>query len=270
MDHTQGRARDTEIKRFVRAQFGFRGTLRLHRAALGWDILRAPVNLLLAPVFLLIRVGALVARLAKAPDLARWLSQRNVFLETEVSRRVARAVRGLTDEFVQKGSLPRVEPARRDRAIAEYVSTRGAVAEIVTIMIVLLVGIVLFRMVTPGIVSLAGPVTEMRALTRAVEGFPLGPFLGRAWFSVFPVRFGLLDLLATGAGLAVLASLVTTFAGVIADPFQVATGTHRRRLSRMMDRLMRDEDGPGLEREHLAARAADLSDAALSIWRIFR
>jgi uncharacterized membrane protein YedE/YeeE len=33
--------------------------------------------------------------------------------------------------------------------------------------------------------------------------------------------------------LAMLASLVTTFAGVIADPLQVLTGTHRRRLSRL-------------------------------------
>ena len=36
--------REAEVRRFVRHRFGLRGTLRLHRAALGWDLLRAPVN----------------------------------------------------------------------------------------------------------------------------------------------------------------------------------------------------------------------------------
>ena len=51
-----------EIRRFVRETFGLRGTLGLHRAALGGDLVRAPLNVILAPVFLLNRLAALVAR----------------------------------------------------------------------------------------------------------------------------------------------------------------------------------------------------------------
>lgn len=270
MNVVSSHERDAAIRRFVQARFGLRGTLRLHRAALGWDILRAPINLFLAPVFLLIRIAAGIAHLAKASRLSRWLGGRDVFLTTAVSREVERDLRGLIDDMVRDGKLPGISDARRDRAIADYVGTRGAVAEIVTMLTVVVIGVSLFRMVTPGLVSLVGPMTELRVFTRAVENFPLGPYLGRAWYSVFPAHFGLLDLIATGTVLAVLASFVTTFAGVIADPVQVAVGTHRRRLARLLDRIARDQDGPVLEREHIAARAGDISDAALSIWRIFR
>ena len=51
---------------------------------------------------------------------------------------------------------------------------------------------------------------------------------------------------------------------------QVWTGTHRRRILRLLDRLDRAEDAPGIEREHLLARAGDLSDAVLMLWRNLR
>ena len=77
-------------------------------------------------------------------------------------------------------------------------------------------------------------------------------------------------MILTGIVLAVAGSLVTTFAGLVADPVQVWTGTHRRRILRLLDRLDRAEDAPGIEREHLLARAGDLSDAVLMLWRNLR
>ena len=103
-----------------------------------------------------------------------------------------------------------------------------------------------------------------------MRDFALGDTLGRAWYWAFPVELSPLYVIATGVMLAVAGSLVTTFAGLVADPLQVATGTHRRRILRLLDRLDRAQPGPGLEREHLLARAGDLSDAALMIWRNLR
>src|SRR6202012_2549532 len=40
--------RRERIEPFVTAHFSLPGTLRLHRAALGWDIARAPLNLVMA------------------------------------------------------------------------------------------------------------------------------------------------------------------------------------------------------------------------------
>lgn len=70
--------------------------------------------------------------------------------------------------------------------------------------------------------------------------------------------------------LAVAASVITTFAGLLADPVQTWLGTHRRRLMRMLDRLDKQADIPALEREHLLARAGDLLDALLVTWRSLR
>src|SRR6056297_666818 len=47
------------VRAFVCTHFSLHGAVRLHRASLGADLLRAPVNVLLAPVFLLVRLAAL-------------------------------------------------------------------------------------------------------------------------------------------------------------------------------------------------------------------
>lgn len=256
--------RQLMLRRFVSARFGLRGTLALHRAAIGWDLLRAPINLLLAPVFLLVRLAAVLAGQLGWRQAAVWLKARNLFLETAVSKQVARDVRGLVADV-----FPGAE-GRNDATIRTYVGTRSAVAEITTMLCLVVTGVIVFRALTPGVVSLAGPVAELRAFTHAVEAFPLGSFLGRAWYGVFPVHLALGEILVTGLALAVLASILTTFAGLIADPIQVVLGIHRRRLARLIERIEAGEADDGLEREHLAARLGDLSDAVLSLWRMLR
>jgi hypothetical protein len=251
------------VRAFVRQRFGLRGTLRLHRAAVGADLLRAPVNVVLAPVFLLVKILARVARLVRMPRVAGWLARREVFLTTAVSR----AVREQVTAFVAS-----VTDAPRDRvarAVADYAATRNAVAEIVTTLVVLLAGVVLFHAVTPGVISLAGPLAEAQAARRAAEGFWLGQGAGRLYYGVFPVHLPVWQVVLTGAGLAMAGSVVTTFAGVIADPVQVATGVHRRRLMRLIARVQAGA-GEGLAREHVIARTGDLSDMALSLWRMLR
>ncbi|HDR27964.1 DUF6635 family protein [Rhodovulum sp.] len=50
--------RRARVPGFVRERFSLRGTVALHRHALGWGILRAPANMLLLPVLVLARLGA--------------------------------------------------------------------------------------------------------------------------------------------------------------------------------------------------------------------
>ena len=42
-------SRRDRVDAFVDRHFSFAGTLRLHRRTIGWDLLRVPANLLLAP-----------------------------------------------------------------------------------------------------------------------------------------------------------------------------------------------------------------------------
>lgn len=262
--------RDAALRRFVRQTFGFRGTLRLHRAAIGLDLLRAPLNLLLAPVFLAVRLLAVLARALGRKRVAGWLASRRILLETAVAGEVRRWTLRFLDELRADGLAPDASAEQIEHAVDDYVGTRGAVAEMTTTLFVLLAGYLLFHAATPGVLSLAGPVAELRAHRSAVEGFPLGQGLGRLYYGVFPTNLGLWRVVLTALALAGLGALVTTFAGVLADPVQVATGTHRRRLQRLLDRLDRGEDGEGLPREHLMARMGDLSDLAVSLLRILR
>ena len=70
-----------KVDAFVRAHFHLAATLKLHRAALGWDLLRAPVNVALAPVFMLVGLTGGVARLVGFHRVSAWLRGRADFSE---------------------------------------------------------------------------------------------------------------------------------------------------------------------------------------------
>ena len=262
--------RRSEVSGFVRARFGLRGTLGLHRRAIGWDLIRAPINVMLSPVFLLTRLLAAVLNRFGAKRAGAWLSSRKIFLKSNISEQIQADVTALVENMQQQGLGPDVSASTIQRRIASYADTRNAVSEMVTSALVLAAGLILFHQATPGVISLAGPLAEFRAHATAVNDFALGRNLGLAWYWAFPVELSPWYVIATGVLLAVIGSLVTTFAGVLADPVQVATGTHRRRIMRMLDQLDQDQADPGLEREHVFARLGDLSDAAVILWRSLR
>ena len=80
-------ARRAKIDDFVDRTFSLPGTLRLHRRAFGWDLVRSPANLALSAPHLAARVSAGIWRdasgLAPAAD---WLDSRRYFLQTDVAR----------------------------------------------------------------------------------------------------------------------------------------------------------------------------------------
>ncbi|MEM7491413.1 MAG: DUF6635 family protein [Pseudomonadota bacterium] len=249
---------------FVHAHFGLRGTLRLHRAALGWDLLRAPANVALAPVFLLVRLAGLILRLIGLRRAGTWLGTRRILLPTAVARRVAGHV---ADDL-----LADLDLGPRGRAlIADYAGIRSAVAEITTALVVLAAGIALFGTATPGIVSLAPQISDRVAQAAAISDFWLGSWFGARWYGLFPVALPVWAVVAIFVALAMVASLVTTFAGILADPVQTRLGVHRRRLRRLLARIAAAEGaGTGIAPEHILARLADLTDAGLSLIRVFR
>ena len=263
--------RHAEVSAFVSTTFGLRGTLRLHRSAFGADLLRAPVNIMLAPVLLITRLAGLLAKLLRFYRMGNWLSQRKVLLETNVSRQVAALVLAFVADLNARVDGGTVCDSVLEHEVGDYVGVRSAVAEITTTVLVMIAGFIVFQTVTPGLISLAGPVAEMGVHALAVEKFPFGHGLGRMYYGVFSTGLEAWQVVVTGIGLAMLASVVTTFAGVVADPLQVMTGTHKRRLSRLLSRLEVDPDhSGGLAREHITARLADITDIVLNLWRFLR
>lgn len=256
------------VTRFVRMHFGPRGALRLHRHALGWDLLKAPANVALAPVFLVVRLIALGLSLVGLRRAGAWLANRRILFQSAVARRVEEAV--LADLVAPRNDGAAPSPAQR-HLVEDYTTIRSAVAEILTTSLVLILGVLVFRNATPGVISLAPLVSEHAARTFAVNSFWLGERLGSAWYGIFPVELPVWYVVAVGVGLAMVASLVTTFAGLIADPVQAALGIHRRRLLRLLAKMdQADAASTGLAGEHVLARVADLTDAGVSLLRIFR
>jgi hypothetical protein len=257
------------VHAFVRRHFTWPGTVRVHRASLGLDLLRAPINVALAPVFLLFRLTALVLTVARLERAGRWLASRRILLRSDASRAIERAV---IDELLRHRSPPGDDnTAASERMVEDYVGIRNAVAEIVTTVLVLGTGLIAFRAATPGVLSLAPLVSDHAALNVAIASFPLGETLGRAWYGVFPVDLSGWFIAAVAGLLVVSASVVTTFAGLLADPVQAALGIHQRRLMRLFARI----DAAGgtaheIASEHVLARLADISDAAAALVRILR
>ena len=274
MHHVNAQGKDTVtadralVNAFVQRHFSLRGSLRMHRASLGLDLLRAPLNVALAPVFLLVRLSALVLIGLRLRRAGRWLATRRILLRSELSRRIEHALKA---EVLGPRSPNSACTVITTRLVADYVGVRSAVAEILTTSLVILLGWVLFRAATPGVLSLAPLVSGHAAYATAIAEFPLGRGLGRMWYGAFPVELSPWYVTAVAVALVLAASLVTTFAGIFADPVQARLGLHRRRLLRLLARIDRaEEDGTGIAQEHILARVADLADAATALLRMLR
>jgi hypothetical protein len=294
----------SEVDRFVAQHFEWCGTLRLHRHALSFDILRAPVNVVLSPALVLTRLLATICALLRFQRAARWLRGHRIVLRTQVAARVeAAVVTDLLGIALPEGApspdsaelsriilaAPQFRRAFRAKAdidaatasatgiavaIAEYSSARSAVADITNALLALAIGGLMFQALTPGMISMAPRLAQAQALENAVTNFPLGQTAGAMWYGVFSASASPAALAMTVAVLLLVGSVVGAFAGVVADPVQARLGIHRRRLLRFLDAVEDDLLAAGtrqyMAREHLYARFMDIWDAAASALRIFR
>lgn len=292
-----------QVDGFVSRYFTWPGTFRLHWAAFGFDILRAPLNVMLAPVYLLTRLLAFICFRVRLKRFGLWLASRRILLRTAVARRVellivtdllglpltadarARDPAALTRAILAAPQFREIIRQRPDPAAAEalgqrivstladYAGTRSAVADMTTALCTIAFGALVFNTLTPGMISMAPGVADALARMTAVTNFPLGETLGSAWYGTFrpgtsPVLFGM-----TVAALILIGSIFAAFAGILADPVQSRLGIHRRRLLRLIDTLevalTEDSTKPFAAREHLYARLLDIWDAVASMLRVF-
>ncbi|HET6184360.1 MAG TPA: DUF6635 family protein [Acetobacteraceae bacterium] len=298
--------RQARVRAFVDRTYSLRGSLRLHRAALGADILRAPANLLLAGPHAAFKAAGLLAARLGAQRAARYARTRQLILRTDVaceiewrlftellelpceqpgreSRRDALAEAILADPRVTgaAGALlagigrQAEEPAFRARlaeAMATYAGTRAAAAEITTSLLTLSSGALALKQLTPGAASLGPALAALIAQQSAIASFPLGAGLGGIWFGLFPAAPGFGLVAALTGGLMLAASFTAAFAGIVADPVQRRLGLHEKRLRRMLAALeaqMLDPASPGFAvHDHYVARLLDLFDMLGSAWRL--
>lgn len=299
-------ARRKLVPGFVDRHFSLRGSLAVHRAALGLDVVRAPANLLLAgPHAGMKAVGLLADRLGHR-RLARRIDDRSLLLRTAVSRRVEWLVvtELLALPFSQRGRLSRrdalaetiladprlataAEPtlaaisvragdpafcARLNEAMSTYAVSRAAAAEITTSLLTLSSGAVVLKQLTPGAITLGPALAALVAQQSAIAAFPFGAGLGGLWYSMFPVAPSALLIAGLTGGLMAGASAIAAFAGLVTDPVQRRLGLHQRRLSRLIDALERQIADPAAPafavHDHYLARLIDLFDMLGAAYRL--
>jgi hypothetical protein len=289
------------VDAFINRHFSFTGTLRLHRRAIGWDLLRVPANLLLSPATLAFSVASRIAARLELASTAVWLNRHRPYSDTAVAREVSWLVttellqlpcaqprRTYTEDALADAILsdPRVAgricigdvlPAARARiatAISGYAGTRAATAEIATGLSAAGIGALWVKHATPGMVTLGSVVANMLAQQAAIAAFPLGAGFGAWWYGMYPVAPSA-ELLATTIGtFAVVGALFAVFSGIVTDPLQRLIGLHQRRLLQLIgaleDVLCGDGEGCFPLRDHYVARLIDLLDLSAALLRTVR
>lgn len=299
--------RRARIDPFIDRHFSVRGALSIHRAAIGWDIAKAPLNLSLAAPQVAARLTAWAAERLGAKTAARLL-RRPLQLPTAVGRRiawlihaellelpfeqdsrrferdalaeailaepaVAQAIEGAIADIGAAGQDPAFR-RRLERALGEYGISRAAAAEITTGLLSLGGGAIALHKLTPGAAALGTTLAGIMAQQAAVASFPLGAWLGGVWYGWFPVGPTAGLVATTSGGLMLAATTFAAFSGIVADPVQRAVGLHRRRLLRMIDGLERqffDPAAPGFAvHDHYVARLLDVFDYLGMVARLTR
>ena len=298
-------ARHERVTAFVDRHFGLIGALRLHRHALGLDLLRAPANVLLVVPYLCMQLGGVALRRLGARHAARRLSSRTPFFDTDVARelkwrlysellelpyadgehrsdkdaladaiiadpRVATAIEHLA--LVAKPHAHDSDRQARLRHLLEsYASTRTAAVDLVNNVLLASAGMAAFQKLTPGTLTLAPVIAAALAQQAAIASFPLGASLGSIWYGLFPATPSVALFAGATGGLVLLTAITAAFAGVISDPLQRALGLHQRRLHRLIDALGRQLKGDSAAafhaRDHYVARIFDLIDLARATYR---
>lgn len=266
--------RHAMVDTFVDRHFSLRGSLRIHRNAVGPDVIRAPVNLMLTFPTAVLKFSALIARKVGALGAAHWLDTRNLFLETAVSRHIGHLIQaellGMADQGSGdggSGDVRRIDPLdeamlaapevrallahagerrpidreRREfemrlrQALAAYGGARAAAGEITMAVVSLSMGALVFHQMTPGMLTLGPGIAAVVARHAAIEAFPLGAGPGSLWYSLFPVAPSSELVVGITVGLGLLSASLAAFAGIVADPVQRRLGLHRRRLHHLLD-----------------------------------
>jgi hypothetical protein len=299
-------ARRERIGPFVDRHFSLAGSAALHRNALGWDLLRAPANLLLVVPNTGVKLAAAGLEAAGMGRAATRLRATRLLLSTRVGREVhwlvmteflelpcrdgdrvsthdALAEAVLSHPTVQALAEPVLASLasragdmgvrrRLEQSLSSYVDTRVAAAEIATAMLSLGGGAATVHKMTPGMVTLGSALAAALAQQSAIAAFPLGATLGSVWYTLFPATASSMLVAGVTGGLMMGAAALSAFAGIVTDPVQRRLGIHRRRLERLVLALEREwlegRDGRFGVREHYVARLLDLFDLLAAAWRV--
>jgi hypothetical protein len=271
--------RRARIPEFTDRTYSLKGAAALHSHALGHDLWRAPLNIVMAGPQLGVNLTAnYLARKGRRRE-AQVLKSRELFFRTSVADAIERAVLvelmelpysgphtpsfrdALAVEILADKRLAGVlgilegpwgegERLRMDQLLTEnlsiYLNARTATGELAGALVTLAAGGAALHQVTPGMVAL-GP-----ALARAIAAHT-----GTTAAAVL-----------AGGGILAASAVISAFSGILTDPLQRRLGLHQRRLLKLMDTLesgFLGGDARLAVHEQYAMRLIDVIDALAAL-----
>jgi hypothetical protein len=274
----------SRVPQFVKNHFRYPGAFRTNHRALGWDLLRSPLNLFWAPLYLCLMLFAYLIGKLGLTAVSQALSTIPGGFTTNVQSYVAERVqtellqlesiegttvtsmaKELAGENGDTDSSQEQLPALIEQALEEYAITRTATADITNALTSSLIGALAWNKFALGAFAIGFMVAAEISHYLAVQSFIFGESLGALYYSVFPaepstqVRF--LGVMSALMLMAVFAAL----SGFISDPIQSWLGLHQRRLLRMINSLEQDvlqtSNSRYKPKDQYLARLADSIDA---------
>jgi hypothetical protein len=285
----------SRVEGFSDGHFRFPGAWQTNRIALGWDLLRAPLNLMWAPIYLLLQILAWTCQRMGMATLAQLLDKAPSGLTTDVQRQLAA---WCNSELLQRPNQPgqpepllayiveevdsslhlaidskamlRTLQPTLDDILEQYALSRTATADIGNSLSTTLLGAFAFQKFTPGGVAVGLLLASISAREVAVHNFPLGQTIGKLWYGWFPPEPSLATSVGVTSLVLLLLASLASLSGLLSDPLQSTLGLHQRRLYKMIDHLERNFSSQSQSRfrsgEHYLARLLDVVDAARSQW----
>jgi len=286
------------VPAFVNQHYTLNGALRIHRKAIGGDLVRAPANLLWGAPYLITHASRTLLRKAGARGLSRRLEHIPPGFKTNVQKEIEwltftellmlpidQGNRRYDEDALLSEILSQPELSRRlvkyleqintnnenpdfesalQKNLVRYAGTRVAVADLACGIISLAAGAATFQKLAPGALSTGSLLAAAIAQQSAISGFLFGHTLGSIYYGIFPAAASMgLVIASTGGVLAVL-GIFSAISGVITDPIQRLLGLHQRRLYKFINALEKEffeVDASGFDpKDHYAARIFDLFD----------
>jgi len=300
--------RRSMVDAFVNKHYNFKGSAKLHRHSLGWDILKTPVNAISSVLTVVKQTSAFGLNKLGAKELSEVIANKNLFLSTKISKEIQWHIQtGLlelpynhgnninhndallnelfNDHRIQHqlvSTLKVLAPhANNDEVkfkieeiLTEYTGSRAAASDITVSLMTAATGFVTLHKLTPGLASLSNSVASGIAHSAAIHSFWGGSWAGGLYYSFFNVTTPSMLTAAVFTSMLIPASFVATFSGIITDPIQRKLGFHTKKLNKVLDsteHILLGEDKTKLVlKDHYVARIFDLMDWTQLIIRAAR
>jgi len=283
---------------FVIKHYSLKGAAKLHRHALGWDLVKVPINIILSVFNILMALVSFIADLVLPKSISNKIRKVPFVVKTKMdkeleqliihellelpcsdvrpeSRKDALMQAILDDKQLQKlfdteldafiANHPDARYSQKEllRKFTEYAAARTATADLASNAALLLytkitMGAPAFGSLSAG-TALASSITQSMAITE----FWAGSFLGGLYYSHVGVTASLRLVISMTLLVTVALAILATFSGIITDPIQAKLGIHHKRLNKMLDSLEGDllkSDTKFSLKEKYAGRLFDLLD----------